>query len=140
MSRAALYLFDALARPANAACTLRCDVLPTNQALHHLLQLGAHHTGERVAWLEARSALRRASYCDIYNEHLYDLLRWTQQPLAVRWGAARGFHVPDLAVRTCTRMADILQVEHGVQPILQSVYTGPQCVTCSVPCTAGGPV
>lgn len=123
MSRAALYLFDALARPANAACTLRRDVLLTHQALHFLLQLGAHHTGEGVAWLEVRTALRRASYCEIYNEHLYDLLRWTQQPLAVRWGAARGFHVPDLAVRTCTRMADILQVEHGVKHIQQSVYT-----------------
>lgn len=51
----------------------------------------------------------RASYCEIYNERLYDLLKWTQQPLAVRWSAARGFHVPDLALRPCPSMAELLK-------------------------------
>ena len=55
---------------------------------------------------------RRASYCEIYNERLYDLLKWTQQPLPVRWSAARGFHVPDLALRPCPSMAELLKARH----------------------------
>jgi len=61
-----------------------------------------------------RAPARRASYCEIYNERVYDLLRWTRQPLAVRWAAAHGFHVPDLATRACTCMADILQARAPV--------------------------
>ena len=53
---------------------------------------------------------RRASHCEIYNEALYDLLRWTKQQLAVRWDAAKGFHVPDLFVKDCPAMSDMLNV------------------------------
>ena len=52
----------------------------------------------------------RASYCEIYNEALYDLLRWTKQQLPVRWEPAKGFHVPDLMVRECPVMANMLNV------------------------------
>lgn len=52
----------------------------------------------------------RASYCEIYNEALYDLLRFSKQQLSVRWDAQRGFHAPDLAVKDCASVEDLIQV------------------------------
>ena len=52
----------------------------------------------------------RASYCEIYNEALYDLLHWTKEQLQVRWDAGRGFHVPNLAVKDCPSVDDMLNV------------------------------
>ena len=82
----------------------------------------------------------RASYCDIYNERLYDLLKWTQQPLAVRWSAARGFHVPDLALRACPSMPDLLKARRTlahtsrfqelIRQSLLSACTGPGLHAC----------
>jgi hypothetical protein len=63
-----------------------------------------------ITLVKPPSDAARASYCEIYNEALYDLVRWSRQPLAVRWEPARGFHVPDLAVRDCAGMADMLGV------------------------------
>jgi hypothetical protein len=54
--------------------------------------------------------LRRASYCEIYNEALYDLLHWTKEQLQVRWDAGKGFHVPDLAIKDCPSINDMLNV------------------------------
>ena len=54
-------------------------------------------------------ALCRASYCEIYNEALYDLLKFSKQQLPVRWDAHRGFHAPDLMQRDCSTMADLMQ-------------------------------
>ena len=56
------------------------------------------------------SAAAGASYCEIYNEALYDLLHWTKEQLQVRWDAGRGFHVPNLAVRDCPSVDDMLNV------------------------------
>ena len=52
----------------------------------------------------------RASYCEIYNEALYDLLKFTKQQLQVRWDSGKGFYVPELAVKECTCVEDMLQV------------------------------
>ncbi|KAK9820703.1 hypothetical protein WJX74_009789 [Apatococcus lobatus] len=52
----------------------------------------------------------RASYCEIYNEGLYDLLKFTQQQLPVRWDSGKGFYVPDLYVRSCSTLNDMMQV------------------------------
>lgn len=52
----------------------------------------------------------RASYCEIYNEAIYDLLNFTNQQLPVRWDAAKGFHVPDLYIKECAEIQDLLQV------------------------------
>ena len=52
----------------------------------------------------------RASYCEIYNEALYDLLHWTKEQLQVRWDAGRGFHVPGLAHKECASVDDMLNV------------------------------
>jgi len=48
----------------------------------------------------------RASYCEIYNEALYDLLRFDQRQLQLRWDPACGFHSPDLLVQDCPTLAD----------------------------------
>ena len=55
-------------------------------------------------------ACYRASYCEIYNEALYDLLKWSKQQLPVRWDSGKGFYVPDLAVKECSSVEDMLQV------------------------------
>ena len=52
----------------------------------------------------------RASYCEIYNEALYDLLKFTKQQLQVRWDSSKGFYVPELAVKECSCVEDMLQV------------------------------
>ena len=51
----------------------------------------------------------RASYCEIYNEALYDLLKWSKQQLQVRWDSSKGFYVPDLAVKECSSVEDMLE-------------------------------
>ena len=53
---------------------------------------------------------RRASYCEIYNEALYDLLKFTKQQLQVRWDSGKGFYVPELAVKECSSVKDMLEV------------------------------
>ncbi|DBA73314.1 TPA: hypothetical protein ACH3X1_011366 [Trebouxia sp. C0004] len=55
----------------------------------------------------------RASYCEIYNEALYDLLKFTKQQLQVRWDSAKGFYVPELAVKECTSVEDMLEKHAG---------------------------
>ena len=54
----------------------------------------------------------RASYCEIYNEALYDLLHWTKEQLQVRWDAGRGFYVPGLALKECVTVDDMLNVRN----------------------------
>lgn len=51
----------------------------------------------------------RASYCEIYNEALYDLLNFTKQQLPVRWDSGKGFYVPDLAVKECAALPEMLK-------------------------------
>ncbi|KAK9815081.1 hypothetical protein WJX73_007163 [Symbiochloris irregularis] len=52
----------------------------------------------------------KASYCEIYNEALYDLLKFSKQQLSVRWDAQRGFHCPDLSIKDCAGVNDLMQV------------------------------
>ena len=52
----------------------------------------------------------RASYCEIYNEQVYDLLNLTSGNLAVRWNVKSGFFVQDLFVVECDELADVMAV------------------------------
>ena len=52
----------------------------------------------------------RASYCEIYNEQVYDLLNLTSGSLAVRWNVQSGFFVQDLFVVECDELADVMAV------------------------------
>lgn len=53
----------------------------------------------------------RCSFCEVYNEQVYDLLNLSEDGLAVRW-SARGkfFYVQDLLVVECTTLEDIVTV------------------------------
>jgi hypothetical protein len=68
---------------------------------------GTTEGGEEYGYVYAVSA----SYCEIYNEGLYDLLQRDGRQLAVRWDAKTGaFYVPELTVVPCSTLGDLLQV------------------------------
>lgn len=52
----------------------------------------------------------RASYSEIYNEALYDLLCFDQRQLSLRWDPLRGFHAPELTVLDCPALDDARDV------------------------------
>ncbi|KAJ8566684.1 hypothetical protein ON010_g6435 [Phytophthora cinnamomi] len=52
----------------------------------------------------------RASYCEIYNEQVFDLLNPGSGTLNVRWNARAGFYVQDLLVVRCDSLSDVLAV------------------------------
>ncbi|KAJ0403534.1 hypothetical protein ATCC90586_006789 [Pythium insidiosum] len=54
----------------------------------------------------------RASYCEIYNEHVYDLLNPASGCLHVRWNDRSGFYVQDLLVVQCDSIDDVMAVVH----------------------------
>ena len=55
--------------------------------------------------------LRRASYCEIYNEGLHDLIRYNNRAqLPVRWDPGHGFHVPELAKVAAPTLQDMYKV------------------------------
>lgn len=54
----------------------------------------------------------RASYCEIYNEHVYDLLNPSSGSLQVRWNDQSGFYVQNLLVVQCDSLDDVLAVVH----------------------------
>lgn len=62
---------------------------------------------------EADPSLRftvRASYCEIYNEQVYDLLNLKSDTLPVRWNEKNGFFVQGLLVCTCENVDDVMAV------------------------------
>ena len=53
-----------------------------------------------------------ASYLEIYNEGVFDLLNFDKRGLPVKWDAGRGFYVPGLKTVACSgvkSMIDVLQ-------------------------------
>lgn len=71
--------------------------------------------------------VRRASYCEIYNEALYDLLHWTKEQLQVRWDAGKGFHVPDLAIKDCPSIDDMLNVRTCLSSLAWAIFHCQEC-------------
>nr|KAJ3418463.1 Kinesin- protein 12 [Polyrhizophydium stewartii] len=63
------------------------------------------------------SAIRvQASYLEIYNEHVQDLLNPQNATLPVRWSAERGFYVENLFIVDCDVLDDSLAVlEEGLR-------------------------
>ena len=52
-----------------------------------------------------------ATHCEVYNEHVYDLLAPPpRSPLVVRWDARLGFHAPGLTAVACASADDALRV------------------------------
>lgn len=54
----------------------------------------------------------RASYCEIYNEQVFDLLNPSSGSLSVRWNDRTGFYVQNLLVVQCDSLDDMLAVLH----------------------------
>ena len=54
----------------------------------------------------------KASFLEIYNEQLRDLLNPSSGVLQPRWNIKNGFFVEDLMVVECTGQEDILSVLH----------------------------
>lgn len=52
----------------------------------------------------------RASYCEIYNEQVFDLLNPASGALNVRWNDRSGFYVQQLLVVQCDGVDDVLAV------------------------------
>lgn len=51
-----------------------------------------------------------ASFCEIYNENLYDLLNLSGEPLQLRHSPRRGFHVKGQLVVKCDDAQDVFEV------------------------------
>ncbi|KAG2487271.1 hypothetical protein HYH03_014112 [Edaphochlamys debaryana] len=51
-----------------------------------------------------------ASYLEIYNEGIYDLLNLKAKNLPVKWDAALGFFVPGLKQVTCSKVETMMEV------------------------------
>lgn len=52
----------------------------------------------------------RASYCEIYNEQVFDLLNPASGALSVRWNDRSGFYVQSLLVVQCDSIDDVMAV------------------------------
>lgn len=51
-----------------------------------------------------------ASFCEIYNDFVYDLLLSTSRPLKLKWDAGEGFHAPEIHIQPCNTLQDALAV------------------------------
>ena len=52
----------------------------------------------------------KASFTEIYNEQIKDLLNPTSGVLHCRWNPANGFFVEDLVIVDCTSVDDLIAV------------------------------
>eukprot|EP00049_Salpingoeca_infusionum_P015056 m.288360 g.288360 ORF g.288360 m.288360 type:complete len:1166 (-) comp15802_c0_seq2:474-3971(-) len=79
-----------------------------------IIQLGIEYLWHRIrsASVEDTRFSLRASYLEIYNEHVLDLLNIHSKrgSLPVRWKADKGFHVENLFVMECADASDMLGV------------------------------
>ena len=50
------------------------------------------------------------SFCEIYNDSVYDLLLSSNRPLKLKWDSADGFHAPDIHIQPCNTLQDALAV------------------------------
>ena len=51
-----------------------------------------------------------ASFCEIYNDSIYDLLFSSNRALKLKWDAGEGFHTPDIHIQPCNTLQDALAV------------------------------
>ncbi|GMF17614.1 unnamed protein product [Phytophthora fragariaefolia] len=86
---------------SNNALELSEGLIP--RALKHLFAL------LEQAPVDVKTVVR-ASYCEIYNEQVFDLLNPGSGALNVRWNARAGFYVQDLLVVRCDTLSDVLAV------------------------------
>ncbi|CAM9279918.1 unnamed protein product, partial [Choristocarpus tenellus] len=76
-----------------------------------LIQRSMRYIFDRVSSLPEDVKLRiRASYCEIYNEVVFDLLNRQDRPLQVRYNSKRGFFVQGLFEVEIRGLEDIMAV------------------------------
>ncbi|KAL4088271.1 hypothetical protein PRIC1_012695 [Phytophthora ramorum] len=92
---------EGLVGASNNARELSDGLIP--RALKHLFAL------LEQAPIDVKTVVR-ASYCEIYNEQVFDLLNPGSGALNVRWNARAGFYVQDLLVVRCDSLSDVLAV------------------------------
>ncbi|KAJ3346662.1 Kinesin- protein 12 [Kappamyces sp. JEL0680] len=90
------------------------------RALEHLFSLVKKDTESN----EISSIRIQASYMEIYNENVLDLLNPQNSGLPVRWSAERGFFVEHLFIVDCDSLDDCLAVlEEGSEKVKESRTT-----------------
>ena len=58
----------------------------------------------------ANSGICGVSFCEIYNDAVYDLILCNNRPLKLKWDAGEGFHAPDIHIQPCNTLQDALAV------------------------------
>ena len=76
-----------------------------------LIPRSVRYAFERIAASQEGTTYSvRASFAEIYNEQVYDLLNLQSGPLQVRWNIRNGFFVQDLFVVECENTSDVMAV------------------------------
>jgi hypothetical protein len=71
----------------------------------------ARMTGRNADALSgANSGICGVSFCEIYNDAVYDLILCNNRPLKLKWDAGEGFHAPDIHIQPCNTLQDALAV------------------------------
>ena len=76
----------------------------TTRCMRYIYDSIGASTGQRVSV--------KASYLEVYNECVYDLLNLSEKQLPVKWDANRGFWVPDLRSVECPTFTKMAYVIH----------------------------
>lgn len=61
---------------------------------------------DKISCLGTKQSTFGVSYCEIYNESVYDLLLMGNAPLKLKWDSGEGFHAPDIHIQPCNTLED----------------------------------
>ncbi|CAM9351910.1 unnamed protein product, partial [Phaeothamnion confervicola] len=75
-----------------------------------LVRRSVHHLFERIRSDTDATYKLRASYSEIYNEHVYDLLNLQKESLQVRYNVKTGFFVQGLLEASISSLEDLLAI------------------------------
>jgi kinesin family protein 12 len=89
----------------------REDWTPTDDSEDGLFPRSVRHMWERMT-MRPEQFYVKASFLEIYNEQLRDLLNPSSGILHQRWNVRNGFFVEDLMVVECTSQQDLIAVLH----------------------------
>jgi hypothetical protein len=103
--RSLKYLFDRLVPESPVKCEAYANTGRPATATARMT------TGRNVdAPAVASSGICGVSFCEIYNDAVYDLILCNSRPLKLKWDAGEGFHAPDIHIQPCNTLQDALAV------------------------------